>query len=995
MSKATPSVLQRLEVLEAENTRLRAQCDRLSVGSSEACADHHLNINNALLLSQVLEASGSAYVNWDPEKDEVHYSDSVWSMLGYQKGEFSNTPENSFGLLHPEDRDSIHALFLKCLSTGRGYDAECRVIDADGHPRWIRVQTKVFAKDEQGRAKQMVGAITDIDDLKVLQQEAKLQSQRANWLNRVSSQLFEKGDLTAINWALSELAPLLSANRIYLRLINNKTQKYDLIAEWRELGLSSITDVLDKDEELLMQKSIRKLLNADKIFLSKTNDIDIPGAQRVRRKLCSNVQCGVPLFFRERLQGCLIVTSSGDEVWDGNEVNLVREFAHLVSLVFYRQAMEKELKISQERFSIAMEATQDGLWDINLRDNSIFVSRAYFGMLGYEENELKEDWSDYFRIIHPADKERIAKSIRDFVESDEEALMLEYRMQHKNGSSVWVMSRGKKLDYNERGEAGRVVGVHTDITEFKHALAKLDEARLEAKSASLAKSEFLARMSHEIRTPMNAILGMSHLALDTELSEQQLSYLEHIDDAAKSLLSIIDDILDFAKIEAGKLEIEDQAFDLSELLSRLSNLMAIRAEQKNINLVFDVSPEVPLAVIGDSTRVSQIFINLLSNAIKFTAEGGVYVSVNVDLDSRANSCSLQVKIRDTGVGIGSEKIETLFDPFSQADGSVTRRFGGTGLGLTICKHLIELMNGEVNVQSEVGSGSVFRFSVPLQLQRGWAHTLDFEKKQLIEYGCIGVISACDASVRAFENLVRRYGGRTRAFSSAESYLSWLKRNASTSDGLGFVVFDARDINARMFSNCKYTTREVFPGAKIGLLLGSHDQGFEDAVADETWVCSILRPMTLEKFKQVVIGSEAVAKPKAVDDIGLGALNGMHVLLAEDNLVNQKVAEGILRKKQIKVTIANNGREALQYVQESVEGHFDLVLMDMEMPEMDGYEATKQIRADLRHSTIPIVAMTAHAMKGDREKCLAAGMNEYLTKPIAPMDLYRLLLAFRD
>ena len=995
MSKATPSMSQHLKELEADNARLRAQLDHFLSGSSGDRVGHSQNANNALLLSQVLDASCSAYVNWDPEKGEVHYSDSTWTMLGYKEGEFSNTAENAFGLLHPEDKDRIYAIFLSCLSSGCGYDTECRVIDAAGHPRWIRVQTKVFAKDEQGRAKQMVGAITDIDDLKVLQQETKLKSQRASWLNRVSSQLFEKGEAVSIRWALSELAQVLSANRAYLRLINSNTQNFDLVAEWSESGLSSIPDLLDKDEELLMQKSIRQLLRPGEVFLSRTSDINIAAVRKVRRKLSSNVQCGMPLFFRERLQGCLVVNSAADEVWGGDEVNLIGEFAHLVSLVFYRQSMAAELKNSQERFSIAMDATQDGLWDINLRDGSFFVSRAYFGMLGYAENELIEDWDDYYRIIHPADKDRIAKATSEFVASDAEALMLEYRMQHKNGGSVWVMSRGKKLDYDEQGNAGRMVGVHTDITEFKHALAKLDEARLEAKAASLAKSEFLARMSHEIRTPMNAILGMSHLALGTDLSKQQLSYLEHIDDAAKSLLSIIDDILDFAKIEAGKLELEDQEFDLSDLFSRLSNLMAIHAGQKSMDFVFDVSPEVPFAVIGDSTRLSQVFINLLSNAIKFTSEGGVYVSVNTEVNGEVNGINLQIEIRDTGVGIGTEKIASLFDPFSQADGSVTRRFGGTGLGLTICKHLVELMNGKIDVHSEVGSGSVFRFSVPLQLQQEWDDALAFDKKQLNGYGCIALISGCEASLRAFENLVNRYGGRTRAFTSAQAYLDWLKRDETTTEQLGFTAIDARDINTRTFSKCKYTTREIFPSANVGLLLGGHDQGFEETVADESWVCSISRPMTPAKFKQFVIGSETIARPQTVDDVGLDALNGMHVLLAEDNLVNQKVAEGILRKKQIEVTIANNGREALECVQESVEGYFDLVLMDMEMPEMDGYEATKRIRADLKHSTIPIVAMTAHAMKGDREKCIAAGMNEYLTKPIAPMDLYELLLTFRN
>lgn len=981
---------ERLEALEAENQRLKAQLS--SVGTR---TDNPFRNNDAQLLSRVLEASSCAYIYWDSEKEEVHYSDTVWTMLGYKAGEYVNTPESTFALLLPEEQKRVRALFSKSIQSGVGYDTETQISDSSGIPRWIRIQTKIFSWEESGRAKHMVGAISSIDDLKTLQQATEAQSVRVKWLNRISSELFEKGNLSSIRWGLSEIAELLSGNRAYLRLVNKRTGNYDLVAEWADSELSSISVLLNDDEEVLMQKSIRRLLKSEGVYMSRTRDLELPIVKNIREKLGAKAQCGIPLFFRNQLQGCLVITSDEDVDWNTEDINLVGEFAHLISLVFYRQQMAAELSETQERFRYAMEATEDGLWDVNLIDGSIFVSRAYFGMLGYEEGELNEDWDDYYRLLHPDDFRRVKSSISNFFRNDEKNLLLEYRMVHKNGDAVWVLSRGRRIEYDKDGSARRVVGVHSNVTEFKLALARLDDARMAARSANVAKSEFLARMSHEIRTPMNAILGMSHLALGTELTSMQHDYLNHIDDAARSLLSIIDDILDFSKIEAGKLELEAQALDLSEFVSRLANLTAIKATQKDISLVFDVDPMLPLAVITDETRLSQVFINLISNAIKFTEKGGVCVQLSGDVNLNKTHVNIKVEVLDTGVGIAADSLQSLFDPFSQADGSVTRRFGGTGLGLTICKNLIEMMDGAITVSSEVGVGSRFVVELSLELQSKWRDLEASDGRLIDPESTVVLICADHLQVRAVNHFTKRYGGGFVTFENVEKYLLWLHEKDLSDTRLSYLLMDSRYVSVSEFSECKYASRRYSSDVTVGLVQQIHDASYSDVVSDEAWVHSLSYPLTLETFSTFVGREKKASTPQLGNDSTLDALRGMNVLLAEDNLVNQKVAEGLLKKKRVSVTVVNNGLEALEMINKHEVGFFDLILMDMEMPEMDGYQATKKIRGGGHHQSVPIVAMTAHAMKGDREKCLDAGMDEYLTKPIKPMDLYHLLLAFRN
>jgi PAS domain S-box-containing protein len=524
----------------------------------------------------------------------------------------------------------------------------------------------------------------------------------------------------------------------------------------------------------------------------------------------------------------------------------------LVKTIVRGKVSEIELKNSREQFELAVRGSNDGIWDWNLTNNDLFLSAKWKEQMGYRDDELENTFSTFESRIHPEDKPRMREFVRRYLEGLEEKYDLEFRMLHRDGGFRWIRARGEAFR-DENGRPVRMAGSHTDITERKRAEEELLEnnRRLEllterAKAASVAKSEFLANMSHEIRTPMNGVLGMTELLLDTPLGEEQRRRAETIRTSAESLLDILNDILDFSKVEAGKLELKNLNFNLSALLENLAEAMGAGIRQKKLSFTHSIEGGVPLFLRGDPGRLRQILTNLVGNAVKFTHEGGIDVKVSLSNESD-HYAELRFSVRDTGIGIPADKLETLFDQFIQVDASSTRAYGGTGLGLAISRQLAELMGGSVGVTSTEGKGSEFWFTVCLEKQP------------------------------------------------------------------------------------------------------------DDARLDE------------------------IHTPGFHEDAGCFEGRGARILLVEDNAVNRSVALGMLKKMGVNADTAENGEEAL----DALERHtYDLVLMDCQMPKMDGYEATRRIRRmEGEARGVPVVAMTAHAMSGDREKCLEAGMNDYISKPV--------------
>ncbi len=529
-------------------------------------------------------------------------------------------------------------------------------------------------------------------------------------------------------------------------------------------------------------------------------------------------------------------------------------FKTLRDEVVRSHARSSALKAAKKRLANVIEATQAGCWEWDLKSGSIWVNRHWREMLGLKGEEVQYSINQWKQLCHPVDLVKARDYVKAHLQGETQANEFEMRLRHKNGHWVWVAENSRVVERDEHGRPAIMAGTHIDITERKAHERELEEKRLEAEAANIAKSQFLATMSHEIRTPMNGVLGMLDVVLKSSLTSEQRDHLDIARTSGRSLLRVLNDILDFSKLEAGAVNIECVPYSPRRVIDQVADLLRPRAEENALKLVIEKSEKIPELIYGDPTRLRQVLINLISNAIKFTESGSVEISAafkdGCDLDR------LLITVRDTGIGISEDTKLKLFNPFAQADSSTTRRFGGTGLGLTICKQLIELMDGEIGVESVEGKGSAFWIAIPICEREG----------------CFAKGYAADDAETAIEFM----------------------RNAPS----------------------------------------------------------------------------------------------MRILAADDHPVNQQVLKLFLTAAGHEAIIVENGREALQALNGNI---FDAIIMDIEMPVMDGVAATRAIRSRAGPDRdTPIIAVTANALEGDREKYLSAGMDDYVSKPFDIQNLQAVL-----
>jgi len=669
---------------------------------------------------------------------------------------------------------------------------------------------------------------------------------------------------------------------------------------------------------------------------------------------------------------------------DGKAVRLVGAFQDITARVAEQQALHE----ANTRATLATESGGIGIWEWDLLTGTLnwnsWMYRLYGKTPGGPMNGNYNLWRDH---LHPDDREATEQALQDCINGIK-TFDTSFRVVWEDGSIHHLRASGHKSG-NEIGPAKRIVGANWDVTDLIRAGEISREAVKFAEESSQIKSDFLANMSHEVRTPMNAILGMTYLALRAHPDSQQKGYLTKIGNAAQSLLNIMNDILDFSKIEAGKLELEHVTFSLDEVWNDVMDVVGQKAHQKGIAISFSVTPETPRSLVGDSLRLGQILINLVNNAVKFTESGEIEVRV-VRQDRSLDAGTLIFSIRDTGIGMSPEQVTNLFQSFNQADSSFTRKYGGTGLGLAISKQLCGLMGGTILVKSEPGKGSTFMFTVEVGFSNVIAPAAVRARSSALLKKSVLVVDDSENARTALVAMLRTNGFDAHAVASGEAALSALTSASQTSQPFDLVVMDWRlpginGIEASRRIRDHLALSEVSAILMLSevdrddVMCGEHNftlDGFLVKPIDELLLLDSVATVLEKRTSQLLQAYPASGLPPT-------DLTGRRVLLVEDNEINQDLATELLEDLGILVTIAVNGKEGA--ARAALEP-FDLILMDIQMPVMDGLAATRLIRSDDRIRDLPIIAMTAHAMTGDRERSLIAGMNDHLTKPISPIRL---------
>ena len=908
-------------------------------------------------LSIATEAGNIGIWDWDIGNNKLVWDDQMFLLYGVNPNQFSGAYEAWRNGLHPEDIARGDSEVQMALRGEKEFDIEFRVIWPDGTIHHLRAFA-IVNRDESGQPIRMVGTNWDITMQKMVEQALRAKTE----------------ELDRYFTSSLDLLCIADTDGHFLRLN----------PQWG--------NVLGYPVEDLIGKAFLDFIHPDDLSVTIAAMSTLNGQQEI--------------FNFENRYRC----QDGSYKWIEWRSKPLGNIIYAVARdITDRRKIEESLAREAADRRILLDNIQTQIWYLTDTHTYGAVNKAHAAFNGVKQDEL--EFKNMYDIF-PAEIADARRQGNLEVFTTGKAVRSEEWMAHAAGDQRLIsILRSPKLRAD--GSVDYVVCSGEDITEQKNAekaliginqqleqaVARANTFAVQAEIANVAKSEFLANMSHEIRTPMNGVIGMTGLLLDTDLNEEQRHYTEIVRSSGEALLTLINDILDFSKVEAGKLELEALDFDILDLLDDFASAMAVRAQEKGLELLCAADPDVPARLMGDPGRLRQVLINLAGNAIKFTAQGEVAVRVACLAES-SGEVELRFSISDTGIGIPSDKIGLLFNKFSQVDASTTRQFGGTGLGLAISRQLVELMGGTIGVESEVGQGTEFWFTVKLIRQLPDGSSRRSHDLSSLSGVRILVVDDNATSREILKVYLTSWGMQPGETPDGPSALEALAKAREAGDPYQVAILDMQmpGMDGAALGQA-IKSDQGLEGTRLILLSSMGERGDMHRFEKPAFAGYLNKPLRHQELLNVLSiilssGSEPshpiMTRPTVPEKFNLPANNRTHILLVEDNIINQQVALGILRKLGLKADAAANGVEALKAL-ESIP--YDLVLMDVQMPEMDGYEATRHIRdnrsAVLNHE-VPIIAMTAHAMQSDRERCLEAGMNDYVPKPVDPQLLVEVL-----